>query len=282
MGSRSVIPSAASMAERLRDRAVSASLARWFAFADPLRIRRARRGRRSDGGALVSVPIATFDRIPLLIERTLPALLAQTHAAIEVVVVGDGTPRELWAQLEPVADGRLRIRRLRRRTRYPKEGLERWMVAGWRPRRVAARLARGDWLLWMSDDDILLPNGIHDLLEVARQDPDVEVITGAYHVGTDGGEVRRPDDARSGLGFDASGMPAMLVRRDLAGITWNRHSWRKRWNRPSDYDLMERLHRAGARYGWTGAIVAIVPEVAGTGLIGSRGSIEEERRRLQD
>jgi glycosyltransferase involved in cell wall biosynthesis len=269
------------MSERLRDRLVSAGLARWFAIADPWRVRRARARRTTDGGTLVSVPVATFDRIPLLIDRTLPALLGQTHAALEVVVVGDGTPRALWAQLEQVADRRLRIHRLRRRTRYPKGGLERWMVAGWRPRRVAARLARGDWLLWMSDDDIILPNGVAALLEVARQDPDVEVITGAYHVGTLEGEVRRPDDARSGLGFDASGMPAMLVRRDLARITWNRHSWRKRWNRPSDYDLMERLHRAGARYGWTAAIVAIVPEVAGTGLIGSRGSIEEERRRQQ-
>ena len=267
------------MAERLRDRAVSAGLARWFAMADPWRIRRARRRRTRPGGELVTVPIATFDRIPLLIERTLPALLNQTHAAIEVVIVGDGTPRALWEQLEAITDSRVRVRRLRRRTRYPKSGLERWMVAGWRPRRVAARMARGDWLLWMSDDDIVLPNGVDELLAVARQDPEVEVITGAYHVGMAGGEVRRPDDARSGLGFDASGMPAMLVRRDLAGIRWNRHSWRKRWNRPSDYDLMERLHRAGARYGWTGAVVAIVPEVAGTGLIGSRGSIEEERRR---
>jgi glycosyltransferase involved in cell wall biosynthesis len=267
------------MAERLRDRLVSAGLAHWFAIADPWRIRRARGRRTGDAGAFVSVPIATFDRIPLLIERTLPALLTQTHAAIEIVVVGDGTPHALWAQLEQVADRRLRIRRLRRRTRYPKGGLERWMVAGWRPRRVAARLARGDWLLWMSDDDIILPDGVNALLEVARQSPDVEVITGSYRVGLEGGEVRRPDDARSGLGFDASGMPAMLIRRDLAGITWNRHSWRKRWNRPSDYDLMERLHQAGARYGWTPAIVAIVPEVAGTGLIGSLGSIEEERRR---
>jgi hypothetical protein len=45
---------------------------------------------------------------------------------------------------------------------------------------------------------------------------------------------------------------------------------------------MERLHRAGARWGWTPDIVAVVPEVEGTEHVGSRGSIEEELRRRRE
>ena len=265
------------------DRAVSAAAARWHTLMDVARLRRARarRGLRAEI-LTVSVPIATYDRIPLLISRTLPALLNQTHVDVEVVIIGDGTPRALWKELEEFSDPHVRAKRLRRRTRYPRTSLERWMVAGWRPRRVAARMSRGEWLLWMSDDDIILPDGIERLLAVVRSDPRVEVVTGAYFVGMERKEVRRPDDGKSGLGFAASGMPAMLVRSDLAGISWNRHSWRKRWNRPSDYDLMERLHRAGARWGWTPDIVAVVPEVEGTEHVGSRGSIEEELRRRRE
>lgn len=231
----------------------------------------------------VSVPIATYDRIGIVVERTLPALLGQTHEDIEVVVVGDGTPKQLWAELDAAASDvrtsdRVRIRRLRRRTRYPRSPLERWMVAGWRPRRHAARLSSGDWLLWISDDDIMLPDGVEQLLNVARHDPEVEAITGAYYVGQARSVIRTPGDGNSGLNVKASGMPAFLVRADLRAIRWNRHSWRKRWNRPSDYDLMDRLHRAGARWGSTDAIVAVVPEVAGTGHVGSAGFIVEQRR----
>jgi glycosyltransferase involved in cell wall biosynthesis len=223
------------------------------------------------GPARVSVPIATYDRIDILLGRTLPALLGQTHCDVEVIIVGDGTPLSLWRRLEAALPDQVLAERLRRRTRYPKYPLERWMVAGWRPRRRAARLATGDWLLWISDDDILLPDGVEKLLEVARRNAAVEAITGAYYVGQSREVIRSPRDGLSGLSFEASGMPAFLVRADLSAVRWNRHSWRKGWNRPSDYDLMDRLHRAGVRWGATEAIVAVVPEVEGTGQLGSRG-----------
>lgn len=241
---------------------------------------RARRRGRGDNWK-VSVPLATYDRIELVMTRTIPALLGQTHRDMELVIVGDGTPIGLWSRIGEQADARVRWKRLAKRTRYPTLPLERWMVAGWRPRRVAARLSKGGWLLWMSDDDIILPDGVERLLNVVRRDPRVEVVTGSYYVGLDKKTIRRPGDGESGLGFTASGMPALLVRADLRGISWNRHSWRKEWNRPSDYDLMARLHRAGARWGWTNEIVAIVPEVEGTGQIGSRGAIIEDSRRSQ-
>lgn len=266
--------------ERWRDRALVRLLDRWWTLVEPRRLARARRRAvtsASLGPPLVSVPIATYDRIDLLVERTVPALLAQTHPAMEVVIVGDGTDPALFARLERIDDPRVRVHRLARRTRYPRWPVERWMVAGWRPRNVAAAMARGEWLLWMSDDDILLPDAVEALLAAAG--PDGEAVTGAYRVGTVAPTVRYPGDGASGIGFPASGMPAFLVRSYLRCFRWNRHSWRRRWNRPSDYDLMVRMHRSGVRFTTTDEVVAVVPEVAGTGLIGSAGSIEEDRRR---
>jgi glycosyltransferase involved in cell wall biosynthesis len=262
------------------DRTISVLFALWSGLSDRLHVARARRRRGQRPPTMrVSVPIATYDRIDILLSRTLPALLTQTHADIEVVVVGDGTPHDLWRRLEASVPDGVRVQRLRRRTRYPKSPLERWMVAGWRPRRRAARLSSGEWLLWISDDDILLPDGVERLLDVVREDPRVEAITGSYYVGSARDRVRTPADGISGLGFEASGMPAFLIRADLRKVRWNRHSWRKRWNRPSDYDLMDRLHRAGVRWGSTEAIVAVVPEVEGTGYVGSQGFALEQRRR---
>lgn len=267
---------------RRRDFLVTLVVSTYLRASDALRlwVARARRRGRGDNWK-VSVPLATYDRIELVVARTIPALLGQTHRDMELVIVGDGTPLGLWSRISEEADERIRWKRLAKRTRYPAFPLERWMVAGWRPRRVAARLSRGGWLLWMSDDDIIMPDGVEKLLNVVRQDPLIEVVTGSYYVGLDKKKIRRPGDGESGLGFMASGMPALLVRADLRGISWNRHSWRKKWNRPSDYDLMARLHRAGARWGSTNEVVAVVPEVEGTGQIGSRGAIMEDSRRLQ-
>jgi hypothetical protein len=39
------------------------------------------------GRDLVSFPIATFNRVEILVNRTIPSILAQTHRNIEVVVV---------------------------------------------------------------------------------------------------------------------------------------------------------------------------------------------------
>lgn len=132
----------------------------WFFAADRLRLQGEQRRFRLLTPSLrdrVSVPIATYDRIDVLVERTIPALLAQTHRDVEVIVVGDGTPPKLFARLADIDDPRVIRLRLPERTRYPSDPLERWMVAGWHPRNVGASMASGGWLLWMSDDDLILP-----------------------------------------------------------------------------------------------------------------------------
>src|ERR671915_1863409 len=45
-----------------------------------------------DPDPLVTVCVPTYDRVRLLTERALPSVLAQTHARLEVLVVGDASP----------------------------------------------------------------------------------------------------------------------------------------------------------------------------------------------
>jgi glycosyltransferase involved in cell wall biosynthesis len=227
----------------------------------------------------VSVPIATFDRIEILVERTVPALLAQTHTDIEVIVVGDGTPPGLFDRLRSIDDPRLRTMRLEERTSYPTDPLERWMVAGWRPRNVGASVATGGWLLWMSDDDLILPHGIETLLSCAREHPGADVVSAGFEVRTDPPRVELPSTAQTGLPFPIAGMPALLARVYTRAFHWSPRSHLRRIHRPSDYDLLVRMHGARMRFASVDAVVAAIPVVPGTETTGSQAFLQEELRR---
>jgi len=210
--------------------------------------------------------------------RTIPSLLQQSHQEIEVIIVGDGTPLDLWRKLEGLRDPRIRLRRLRRRTRYPKDPLALWMVAGWRARNTGARMATGDWILWISDDDIFPERAIEALLDVARRSPSIDLVSGVQQAGLHRPSRITMENTTHGLPLNVIGMP-LLCRASLKAFRWNRHSWRKSWNRPCDFDLLERMGRAGVKMDVSDQLVVIHPEVAGTGLIGSRGAVAEELRR---
>jgi glycosyltransferase involved in cell wall biosynthesis len=262
------------------DAVLSAATFSWYLVADRARLRCARARVGAQRGDRVSIPIATYDRIDILLGRTIPTLLKQTHKDIEIIVVGDGTPAPLWEAVESFRDPRVRVKRLRRRTRYPADPLSLWMVAGWRPRNLGARMATGDWILWISDDDILPERAIESLLAVARRSPDVDLVSGEQQTGTMAPHRVTLANTDHGLPFKVVGMP-LLCRSTLSAFRWNRHSWRKRWNRPCDFDLLERMGRRGVRMDVTEELVVIHPEVSGTGSVGSRGAIQEELRRRE-
>lgn len=254
-------------------------------LADTMRVRcsNARAKDASYVQGRVSIPIATYDRIDILIERTLPALFNQTYPNIEIIVVGDGSPEREFNRLHLLQDQRLRIVRLEKRQRYPKDPKRMWMVAGSEARNCGIALATGEWLLWMSDDDVLLPTAIEALLAAACQVPQCDVSSGGYVTEVASGEhvAHLPTNANLGLGFPSAGMPAVLVHRKFRNIRWNRWSHLKRWNAPSDYDLFERISRVGVTAASTDEILARVPLVSSLGLTGSAAFVQEEATRRE-
>jgi hypothetical protein len=244
----------------------------WFlCVEDRIRLSFGRHNWSGDSD-LVSFPIATFNRIPILVERTIPSLLSQTHSNIEVVIVADGTPESELDQLRSFDDPRIRIIRLRRRTKYPADPVARWMVAGWKPRNVGSRASRGDWIYWISDDDFLLPAAVQKLLALAKGGQ-YESVSGGYQEGTINPVPVLPASGLGAVGFEITGPPAWLTRSYVGKMRWNKASWRKAWDRPSDYDLMKRMQVHGVRFGHTDDIVAVQPEVAGTSKTGLGGSL---------
>ena len=114
----------------------------------------------------ISFPIATYNRPEILIERTLPSILNQSYQNIEIVIVADHMKAEDYQLLKStIIDKRVRIFNLNQRTKYPPDGFSIWCVAGYRPRNIAARICKGEWIWWISDDDILLENACRIVID---------------------------------------------------------------------------------------------------------------------
>lgn len=230
---------------------------------------------------LVSIPIATFDRVDVLAGRTLPNLLGQSYSNIEIIVVSDGGPPTLAEAVGKISDPRVRFVQLKNRSRYPVDPLSLWFVAGSRPRNVGSRLARGEFLLWMSDDDVLAPGAISNLVGFLRRHQSFDAVGGTVEVGGANPVLNQPGCGAGTVGYNTGAMPGWLHRRYLKAFRWSTQSWRKSWNRPADYDLFQRMSRLGIRFGYVNDLVSIQLDVGISGKVGSQAAVWEEIRRRE-
>jgi glycosyltransferase involved in cell wall biosynthesis len=108
---------------------------------------------------LVSAIIPTRGR-PQLLLGAIRSAFRQTWPAIEVIVVVDGTDPETVAALEAISDQRLRVIVL------PEP------CGGSEARNVGVRLARGEWIAFLDDDDEWLAEKIEVQMRAAHAMPD--------------------------------------------------------------------------------------------------------------
>jgi glycosyltransferase involved in cell wall biosynthesis len=114
---------------------------------------------------LVSVGIPTYNRRPLL-ERAVRSVLAQDHADLELIVSDDASPDDSAAAMAAIDDPRLRF------TRQPvnlghAENYD-WVL----------RQARGEYFMWLADDDWLDPGYVGRCLAALRADPATALVCG--------------------------------------------------------------------------------------------------------
>lgn len=225
---------------------------------------------------LVTIIIATYNRGRILTERTIPSILNQTYKNFEILVVGDKCIDDTPLLIARLNDPRIRFYDLSKRGKYPSHPEARWFVQGVAPRNEGLRLARGLWLSWISDDDVLLPDYLETLLKFA-QEGDFEFVSASYTAERNGKIItHRPADYTPPIG----GMTTWLYRSYLNIFTWNINSWRKNWDRPCDYDLQNRMRRAGVSMGFVDKVVAHLPAVEGTNTVGFAAQIALGRENL--
>jgi GT2 family glycosyltransferase/glycosyltransferase involved in cell wall biosynthesis len=122
---------------------------------------RAAGGHPDAAAPSVSVCIAHYNR-PHLLRQALDSIVAQLEPPLEVIVVDDGSPAPVQPELEAIA----------RDYDFPGRGWrlirqENRFLGAARNRAVAE--AKGDYLLFMDDDNVARPHEIAALIRVARQ-----------------------------------------------------------------------------------------------------------------
>lgn len=129
----------------------------------------------------VSIVIPTRDR-PEFVHRAVRSALSQTEQRLEVIVVDDGSTE---AYQPTSGDGRIRIVR---------HSIPRGVCAA---RNSGLHVARGQWVTFLDDDDVLLPDMLRVSLDAAATSAlpaPVAVLSAIEVVRPDGRqvEVRRP------------------------------------------------------------------------------------------
>jgi glycosyltransferase involved in cell wall biosynthesis len=246
----------------------------WFRLLEPMKLSWARKYQRDmKDGDLVSVIIATYNRSMILIDRTLPAVLAQSYKNIEVIIVGDKCIDNTAEKLKNFNDKRVVFYDLPKRGVYPDHIKDRWFVQGSVPRNKGMEIAKGKWFVFISDDDVLYENHIEILLKAAKKD-NFEFVSASYKTVKDGNELivhPRKNNVNSDL--ICGGMQTWIYRSYLKCFKWNRHSWRKEFDRPVDYDIQQRFYRSGVKMGCINDVVFYNPPVEGTNTTGYQAAI---------
>jgi Glycosyl transferase family 2 len=193
---------------------------------------------------LVSVVIPTWDRVDTLVERAIPSALAQTHANLEVIVVGDASPPHVADALARLEDPRVRFQNLTIRGPYDEDDYRKWLASGTPGFNAAVAMARGLWIAPLGDDDEFKPNHVATLLAEARERR-LEFVYSR-------GRMLEPDGAETSIGE----FPPRLTQVGLqfalyhAGLRFMElELGHALFGKPNDWGLVQRMMRVGVRMG---------------------------------
>jgi glycosyltransferase involved in cell wall biosynthesis len=225
-----------------------------------------------DETPLISITIPTYDRGKLLVDRTLPSIFAQTYQNFEIIIVGDCCVDETSEILSLITDPRVKFINLPKRTKYPEDPKLRWFISGVAPSNYALKIAKGKWISYFDDDDIMLPNYLEDLLQFAREG-NFEFVAGLYEEERDG--ILNIVGHRSKEYPEFGGHSTWMYRSYLRFFRYNINSWRKSYNKPQDIDLMLRMLKAGVRMGGLNKVVSCIRPRPGETKIGLAARLNE-------
>jgi len=186
--------------------------------------------------------VPTHDRRETVVLAVRSAL-AQTRAPEHVIVLCDGCTDGTADALRALGDPRIEVLELEKAPGY-----------GYEHRNRALERAGGEAIVWLADDDLLLPDHLERLGELWD--------TGRYDLVHSSSAIVHPDDTLEWLGTDWSvpahreelerrntnPMASIALRVELAQAIGG---WDARVPRAADWDLWKRAFAAGARSGFS-------------------------------
>jgi hypothetical protein len=197
-----------------------------------------------DPDPLVSILLPTYDNVEGLARRALPSALAQTHANLEIVIVGDAAEPDVADAVASFGDSRIRWMNRTIRGPYPEEKELQWLTSGVPPFNDALELARGRWISPFADDDALRPDAIASVLAAARERR-LELCYGTL-------EMHHRDGQRTKLGTFPPAPHEFGLQGGIfhSALRFLRHQpIDALFSVPSDWSLTRRMMRIGVRIG---------------------------------
>lgn len=138
----------------------------------------------------ISVIIPTYNRADLL-EIAVQSVLSQQGATFEVIVVDDGSTDGTYERLQEWAKRHQAVRVLHQ----PNSGRS---VA----RNLGLQHARGQWLMFLDSDDVLMPDALAALLARAAECPTAAVVAGGtLAIAADGSPMQKGSALPTGQGW---------------------------------------------------------------------------------
>jgi glycosyltransferase involved in cell wall biosynthesis len=241
-----------------------------YSLMEPLLLRIARANyeheyKRAEESPLISITIPTYDRGQLIIDRTLPSILTQTYQHFEVLIIGDCCVGDTSKILSEINHPKVKFIDLPVRTKYPDDPKLRWFISGVGPSNYGIDIAKGKWICYFDDDDIMSPTYLEDLLCFAQRG-DYEFVAGLYEEERDG--VTNVVGHKSLDHPEFGGHSTWMYRSYLRFFKYNINSWRKSYNCPQDIDLLLRMHSAGVRMELLDKVVSYIRPRPGEKKIG--------------
>jgi hypothetical protein len=215
-----------------------------------LRLARMTFGRFSNKHPLVSVVIPTYNRARLLSERAVPSILNQTCQDFEIVIVGDHCTDDTKELLTKLGDDRIKFYNLPKRGKYPEAPDKRWCVAGAVPANECLRLAKGNWIASLDDDDEFSSDHLEVLLDYAQRHK-LEMVYGVVQMEIEPGKWSNLGSYP--LEWGHISRMASLYHSRLKFFKYDTQAWKN--EEPADWNLWRHMKEAGVRIGFVNAVV---------------------------
>ncbi|MDQ6835763.1 MAG: glycosyltransferase [Actinomycetota bacterium] len=203
---------------------------------------------------LITVTVATRDRPQTLVERALTSILGQTHAELEVIVVGDHADQATAEAVRALGDPRVAFFNLSQRLLFTDDPFRHWLVASTMARNEAMLRARGLWVVSFDDDDAMRPDCLSRLLRRARESDRPEVVYGRamfHREGEPSFELGKFPPEHGQFTW-ASGMYH-------AGLRFlERELFAADMRLPGDWFLAQRMLRSGVRFAMVDGVLSDV------------------------
>jgi len=215
----------------------------------------------------VSVLIPTLpERLPLLMSRAVPSILAQMETSYEVLIITDEFDEDVAKRISTL-DSRFRYLWGARVPRALRDAppLFRWCSAATPALNMGLKAATGEFIARLDDDDSWHPLHLTSSLQQIYE-KEVEFISSASLLpdGSEDVDYRLDDEyygpqKPSPFPAEKVGSPITWVyARHLRSILYSTWSWRLQHNRPADINLSLRFWRAGVTMGYIPAVSAYV------------------------